>query len=272
MQTRRQQHLAVAAVTATALLLLVLTRMQQTRATSETTTPEPTAEAIAAVASVDAFIESCKLAKKRYAYRFDKEISLVTPWLAIGGRPDESLNSWRSAEGKRVTHVVNALDRSEDPAVAAHFGGERLVGDASGGAARVLQLNLGDDGDDDRFAAILPTVIAFVRDATRDPNAVIFVHCKSGVNRAPSLAMALLISLERYSLVSAFSAVRAARPSVRPKYIKTVAVYEQQALHRSSAPALRDGPNSSEFCDLYYGLRADYSKDGERWKDEHKRR
>ena len=126
------------------------------------------------------------------------------------------------------------------------------MGDASGGAARVLQLNLGDDGDDDRFAAILPTVIAFVRDATRDPNAVIFVHCKSGVNRAPSLAMALLISLERYSLVSAFSAVRAARPSVRPKYIKTVAVYEQQALHRSSAPALRDGPNSSEFCDLYF--------------------
>ena len=88
------------------------------------------------------------------------------------------------------------------------------------------------------------------------------------MNRAPSLAMALLIALDRATFVEALAAVRAARPSCRPKYVQAVAAYEDRALGRSTAPALRDGVDSAGFCDLYYGLKEDYSG-GERWRSEH---
>ena len=61
---------------------------------------------------------------------------------------------------------------------------------------------------------------------------------------------------------------RAARPSCRPKYVQAVATYEDRELGRSTAPALRDGVDSAGFCDLYYGLKEDYSG-GERWRSEH---
>ena len=219
------------------------------------------AAARAAVASVDAYVASCKAAKEKYGYSLDGDVSVVRPWLAIGGRPDATLMAWRHDNNRRITHVVNALERDEEPAVAEAYGDN------------ILKLNLKDDGDDARFAALVPEVVAFVRRArAADPNAIVYVHCKSGVNRAPSLAMALLISLDRATFVEALAAVRAARPSCRPKYVQAVAVYEERALGRSTAPALRDGVDSAGFCDLYYGLKEDYSGSdaaGERWRSEH---
>ena len=213
-----------------------------------------------AVASVDAYVASCRAAKERYGYSLDGDVSVVRPWLAIGGRPDATLTEWRH-DNRRITHVVNALERDEEPEVTEAYGDD------------ILKLNLKDDGDDARFAALVPEVVAFVRRArAADPNAVVYVHCKSGVNRAPSLAMALLISLDRATFVEALAAVRAARPSCRPKYVKAVATYEDRALGRSTAPALRDGVDSAGFCDLYYGLKEDYSGGdaaGERWRSEH---
>ena len=211
----------------------------------------------AAVASVDAYVASCKAAKERYGYSLDGDVSVVRPWLAIGGRPDATLLAWRDGDKRRITHIVNALERDEEPAVAEAYGDN------------VLKLNLKDDGDDRRFTALLPEVVAFVRRArAADPDAMVYVHCKSGVNRAPSLAMALLISLDRATFVEALAAVRAARPSCRPKYVQAVAVYEDRERGRSTAPALRDGVDSAGFCDLYYGLKEDYSG-GERWRSEH---
>ena len=120
-------------------------------------------------------------------------------------------------------------------------------------------------------SVIAPDAFAIARDAPRastarlaSPDALVYVHCQSGVNRAPSVAMAVLIAEERQSLLWAFSRVRAVRPSVRPKYIKEVAMYEEATLGSSSAPALRDGPDSSEFCDMYYGLKNDHSGGKER--------
>ena len=216
------------------------------------------AAARAAVASVDAYVASCKAAKERYGYSLDGDVSAVRPWLAIGGRPDATLMAWRNNNNnRRITHVVNALERDEEPAVAEAYGDN------------ILKLNLKDDGDDRRFAALLPEVVAFVRRArAADPDAMVYVHCKSGVNRAPSLAMALLIALDRATFVEALAAVRAARPSCRPKYVQAVAVYEDRERGRSTAPALRDGVDSAGFCDLYYGLKEDYSG-GERWRSEH---
>ena len=151
---------------------------------------------------VDAYVASCKAAKERYGYSLDGDVSAVRPWLALGGRPDATLMAWRNDNNRRITHVVNALERDEEPEVSKAYGDN------------ILKLNLKDDGDDRRFAALLPEVVAFVRRArAADPNAIVYVHCKSGVNRAPSLAMALLISLDRATFVEALAAVRAARPS-----------------------------------------------------------
>ena len=162
------------------------------------------AAARAAVASVDAYVASCKAAKERYGYSLDGDVSAVRPWLAIGGRPDAQLMAWRHDNNRRITHVVNALERDEEPAVAEAYGDN------------ILKLNLKDDGDDRRFAALLPEVVAFVRRArAADPNAVVYVHCKSGVNRAPSLAMALLIALDRATFVEALAAYRGAEAAYR---------------------------------------------------------
>jgi predicted protein tyrosine phosphatase len=222
---------------------------------------DPYAAARAAVASVDAFVASCKAAKEQYGYSLDADISAVRPYLALGGWPDGALVGWRQ-NGRRITHIVNALERDEEPAVTDHFP-----------ASTILTLALKDDGDDARFAELLPRVVAFVRRAIKDdPEAVVYVHCKSGVNRAPSLAMALLIALDKATFVEALAAVRRARPSCRPKYVQAVARYEDQQLGRSTAPALRDGVDSAGFCDLYYGLKEDYSGGGaagERWRSEH---
>ena len=46
---------------------------------------------------------------------------------------------------------------------------------------------------------------------------------------------------------------------VRPKYFKEVALFEEKLLGKSSVTALRDGPDSKQFCDLYYGLKNDHS-------------
>ena len=128
----------------------------------------------------------------------------MRPWLAIGGRPDATLLAWRNNNNRRVTHVVNALERDEEPEVSEAYGDN------------ILKLNLKEDGDDRRFAALLPEVAAFVRRArAADPNAVVYVHCKSGVNRAPSLAMALLIALDRATFVEALAAYRGAEAAYR---------------------------------------------------------
>lgn len=248
-----------AVLLAVSILLLgtfILTR-RGTAASSSAQDDDEFAAALAAVASVDAYVASCKAAKERYGYSLDGDVSVVRPWLAIGGRPDAKLMEWRDGD-RRITHIVNALEREEEPEVSEAYGDN------------ILKLNLKDDGDDARFAELLPDVVAFVRQArAADPNAVVYVHCKSGVNRAPSLAMALLIA-QRATFVEALAAVRAARPSCRPKYVKAVAMYEDRELGRSTAPALRDGVDSAGFCDLYYGLKEDYSgggdASGERWR------
>ena len=252
-----------AVLLAAGILLLgtfIVARRRSAGASTSAQDDDPDAAARAAVASVDAFVASCKAAKEKYGYSLDADISAVRPYLALGGRPDGALVGWRQ-NGRRITHIVNALERDEEPAVTDHFP-----------ASTILTLALKDDGDDARVAALLPRVVAFVRRALKDdPDAVVYVHCKSGVNRAPSLAMALLIALDKATFVEALAAVRRARPSCRPKYVKAVAVYEDEVLGRSTAPALRDGVDSAGFCDLYYGLKEDYSGGdaGERWRSEH---
>jgi hypothetical protein len=261
------------------------------------------------LASVEAYLASCIAAKKMHGYSFDKTVSLLVPWLAIGGKPDEGLldyrtpitkiaagsdlslrntgsdnisddlNAAKSSSGRRVTHIINCLSAASHPAVAAAFeqGSSNTSGNkgsnddvSMNGDTRMLQLYLNDDGDDEKLLQVLPSVVAFVRSALRHSISdtstatsllpLVYVHCQSGVNRAPSVAMALLIALEQRTLVDAFALVRAVRPSVRPKYLAVVSHFEELTLKQSaSAPALRDGPNSTAIAQFYNGLQNDHS-------------
>jgi predicted protein tyrosine phosphatase len=234
------------------LMLLMLRSEEPANPRADRAEDSGDAAAAAALASPEAFLADAKAAKARHGYALDQEVSVVerAPYLAIGGRPGEGLLAFRSAAGRRVTHVVNCLAADEEPAIRRAFAG----------ATRLLTLALADDGDDAKLRAALPRAAEFVRAARADdPDCLVYVHCQSGVNRAPSVAMAVLVAEERRSLVWAFARVRAARASVRPKYVKEVAIFEEATLGRSSAPAMRDGPDSAQFCEMYYGLKNDHS-------------
>ena len=219
-------------------------------------------EAVAAgCRSQSGWIEYCKRAKAAHGYDFDSVVSDVRPWLCLGGRPGtalapaQALLDHRGHEGRRVTHVINCLAQEEDDTIVAAFHS----------AGRILTLGLEDDDDDQKMALSLPKAAAFVRAARQAvPNALVYVHCMSGVNRAPSVSAAVLCSEERCSLLVALSAIRAVRPAMRPKYVKEVALYEERLLGvASSVPALRDGLGSGELAQSYYGLKNDHSQAGQ---------
>ena len=96
-----------------------------------------------------------RVAQARFGYSLDREVSVLTESLAIGGRPDASLLSYRvptpsAAAGRRVTHIINCLAADEEPAIAAAF---------PEAAGRMLTLGLADDADDARRARLLPAAV-----------------------------------------------------------------------------------------------------------------
>ena len=209
------------------------------------------ADAAQAMSSIDAFLDTCRRCKEQYMYTLDTVISNVTPCLVVSGLPSATLLEYR-VEGRPVTHIINCTPIEEVPEVKQRYSVE---------SGSLLTLGMEDDSDDLKMRDNLPKVASFVQAALKDnPSSVFLVHCKSGVNRAASVSLALLMHVNGYSLVEAFAALRAARPCVRPKYVKELALYEEQIREGpSSAPGLRDGPDSAQFVQLYYGLKNDHS-------------
>lgn len=68
-----------------------------------------------------------------------------------------------------------------------------------------------DDGTGQPDAWFDRTVDRVLEILDADPEAKVLIHCHMGVNRAPSMAMAVLMSLG-YSAVGALDAIRSARP------------------------------------------------------------
>jgi protein-tyrosine phosphatase len=204
-----------------------------------------------AVASVSAYVSHLSSVKRAFGYSLEAVVSPVCDWLLLGGRPTATLLEFRTPAHQRpVTHVINCLPLAEEPPIEAAFAP----------AGRLLTLGLQDDGDDARLRSALPLVIDFVRRAREaDPTSVVYVHCQSGVNRAPAVAVAVLMAEEQLSLIAALNWVQKHRPAIRTKYIKEVALFEKQRFGTSSVPALLGGPDSTAMLDLYVSdLRNDY--------------
>ena len=191
-----------------------------------------------------------KQVKSAFGYTLENVLSPVSSYLVLGGRPRTAdLLEFRNDQQHPITHIINCLPIAEEEAIEHSFR-------ASG---QLLQLNLLDGGHDFQLRRQLPSIIEFVRSARKNlPSAVVYVHCQSGVNRAPSVALAILISEERCSLLNALEWMYKARPAIRPKYIKEIAVFEKQQLGISSVPALLDGVDSNGILEIYIGLKLDF--------------
>jgi dual specificity phosphatase 3 len=131
-------------------------------------------------------------------------LNFITPRLATGGDlpeasddADRDLEEWRRLG---ITHVVDNRIEWDD----AEFVHDR--------APEILYLHNGvDDAGDRQPDEWFDRGVAWIRQATQDPDATVFVHCHMGINRGPSLAYAALLD-QGWDPVEAIDAIRTARP------------------------------------------------------------
>lgn len=138
-------------------------------------------------------------------------VSQITPQLHIGGQYRR--RGWSILASRGITAVVNM--RSE-------------FDDAGRGIAPPHYLYLPTIDDDAPTLDQLHTGVAFItEEITRGGS--IYVHCKSGVGRAATMAAAYLISTG-LTPAQAWAHIRKARPFIRPTAIQ-MAQIERFAAH-----------------------------------------
>ena len=204
--------------------------------------------------SAEAYISHCNQAKLDYGFSLSGNFSVVTPYLVVSGRPNSSLLEKRFDQ-RSITHIINCIPAQED---------QLLLDNYNEDDGTLLNLSIEDDSDDAQMAQGLHSAAEFVQRARAgNVEAIFFVHCMDGVNRAPAVGLAILMKLEGCSLVSAFDVMRAGRPCIRTKYIGVVAAFEQECRGVCSVPALLNGPiaDSKSFCELYNNITKSEIKD-----------
>lgn len=143
------------------------------------------------------------------------DITWITDRIATGADlwPSEpfrraQLSDW-VAQG--VTHVVDCRQEFSD---------EGYVGEWA------PTIRYSHNGIDDRHGyeppqAAFDHVVAFAREALCDPVAKVLVHCHMGINRGPSMALAVLLDQHPELLpVEAFELLRVRRPFVGLAYAR----------------------------------------------------
>lgn len=137
--------------------------------------------------------------------------SFVTPRLVVGG----DLDQWDDVLAQRqlgeliahgVTHVVDVRIEADDAAWVTRL------------TDRVTYLWHGMDDVGQRVPAEwFETAVAWVEAALEDPEAIVLTHCHMGINRGPSLGLAVLLA-QGWDVVDAIAAIREARPIAAVAY------------------------------------------------------
>lgn len=92
------------------------------------------------------------------------------------------------------------------------------------------------------LAAHLPSSVAFIREALRDPEANVLVHCVQGISRSASVVCAFLMAFYGWAPARAVAFVKAKRWIAEPnfgfvaqlhEYEKTLEQQQQQMPHNS---------------------------------------
>jgi protein-tyrosine phosphatase len=112
-------------------------------------------------------------------------------------------------------HYRRGLPRLADSGITASLSLRQTVDDAGRGVALERHLWLPTVDDSPPTLEQLAQATMFIHDARQEGRAV-YVHCASGVGRAPTTAAAYLVSLG-LTPPDAWRLIRRARPFVRPK-------------------------------------------------------
>jgi hypothetical protein len=132
-----------------------------------------------------------------------QRLSRITPHLYVGGQ--HSQRGWPKMQQMGVTALVNMRERQFD--------------DKANGIAPERYLHLPtDDGTPPTFED-LRSGIAFITDEIGQ-GGVVYIHCASGIGRAPTMAIAYLMATG-LSHQEAVAKIKKVRPFIRPRPSQT---------------------------------------------------
>lgn len=149
-------------------------------------------------------------------------MSQITPNLHVGGQYRQ--RGWERLEARGITAVVNLRTEFDDEAA---------------GIAPQRYLYLPTIDDKPPSLEHLRKGVEFITEEIQRQGGV-YVHCGSGVGRAPTMAAAYLVSTGLRP-AEAWARIRSARPFIRPKPRQISQVNEfAQVFRRQQAPSEED--------------------------------
>lgn len=169
----------------------------------------------------------------------DGTISQILPWLFIGQY--ESAKDLDLLLKYRITHILNVSEVANFHQ--AHFCYMNCPG-------------LKDDNDANAAKWFMPTR-EFI-DRCEENKGKIFIHCASGVSRAPTMVMSYMLQSKRISLGDAYEYVVACRPKVYPNegFLYQLAKLE---VHLGFGTSVRHHKEFSSY-DYNCEIKADYAQ------------
>jgi len=109
----------------------------------------------------------------------------------------------------------------------------RLQPSRLGSDFTILHCPMDDFGRTD-LTGLFDKLFNFLEEA-KAKNKKVLVHCEGGINRAPTICMAYLVSHEGYTLKEAYEYIKNIQPKVAPRedYIKQLQEFEKKNQGRS---------------------------------------
>ncbi|TPX47197.1 hypothetical protein SeLEV6574_g02802 [Synchytrium endobioticum] len=130
--------------------------------------------------------------------------SQILPWLYLGS--DSLPTGVEASENLRalgITHVLNMANEIKD---------EEVENDGRFGYKWIRTEDSADHAMDEPLAE----AVSFIQNAHKNPDAVVFVHCKAGKSRSVTAVLAWLITHNNMTLKEAYQHVRTKRPEASP--------------------------------------------------------
>jgi len=150
------------------------------------------------------------------------DITWITEQIALGGGIWNQRNMVELA-GMGVTHVIDMQIEFDDTPLAERYG------------IRVLW-NPTDDDFLPKPAELLDRGVEFAREALKDPEARLYIHCAAGVHRSPMMTLAVLGSMG-WDLDEAMVLMETRRPTVDFADVYVESVRRFLGMKQPSAPS-----------------------------------
>jgi len=131
----------------------------------------------------------------------------------------------------KITHILNVDTSARFPSSDAPY--------------TFLHVPISDFGDEDLLKPKkLPRCFKYIEDA-KAKNGLVLVHCSKGINRSPTVVMAYLIAIEKWTLEKAYKHVVECRSMASPheKYFEQLQTLEKQIHNKITLTRKDIGPS-----------------------------